>query len=72
MNSIRRTLLLWLSVGLSAGMLVAAALLYFQARDEADQLFDYQMKQLAASLPDRAFAPLAPERAERLARKKTS
>lgn len=34
MNSIRRTLLLWLSVGLSAGILVAAALLYFQARAE--------------------------------------
>ncbi len=68
MKSIRRTLLLWLSVGLSAGVLMAAALLYFQARNEADQLFDYQMKQLAASLPDRAFAPLAPERAERLAR----
>lgn len=67
MNSIRRTLLLWLSAGLSAGVLVAAGLLYFQARNEASQLFDYQMKQLAASLPDRAFAPLAPERAERLA-----
>jgi two-component system OmpR family sensor kinase len=68
MNSIRRNLLLWLSAGLSACVLVAAGLLYFQARNEANQLFDYQMKQLAASLPDQAFAPLAPERAERLAR----
>lgn len=68
MNSIRRTLLLWLSVGLSVGVLVAAGLLYLQARSEASQLFDYQMKQLAASLPDRAFVPLAPESTERLER----
>lgn len=68
MRSIRRNLLLWLSAGLSAGVLAAAGLLYFQARNEAGELFDYQMKQLAASLPDRAFAPLAPERAERLVR----
>jgi len=68
MNSMRRTLLLWLSAGLAASVLLAAGLLYVQARNEAGQLFDYQMKQLAASLPDQAFAPLAPQRAERLAR----
>ncbi len=68
MNSIRRNLLLWLSAGLTIGVLVAAGLLYVQARNEASQLFDYQMKQLAASLPDRAFAPLAPDDAQRLAR----
>ena len=64
MTSIRRTLLLGLSVGLSGGILAAAGLVYFQAREEANELFDYQMKQLVASLPSQSFAPLAPSRAE--------
>lgn len=64
MKSIRRTLLLWLSVGLSAGILVASGLVYFQAREQANALFDYQMKQLVASLPSQSSAPLAPSRTE--------
>jgi two-component system OmpR family sensor kinase len=60
MNSIRRTLLLWLFVGLSTGLLLAGGLLYAQARKEANQIFDYQMKQVAASLPHQAFSPVAP------------
>ncbi|MDB5854735.1 MAG: two-component sensor histidine kinase [Herminiimonas sp.] len=64
MNSIRRTLLLWLFVGLSAGLLLAGGLLYIQARKEANQIFDYQMKQVAASLPHQAFSPVAPNRPE--------
>lgn len=59
MRSIRRTLLLWLSAGLLAGIAVAAGLTYYQAREEANELFDYQMKRMAASLPHSAFAPLA-------------
>jgi len=59
MRSIRRTLLLWLSAGLFAGIVVAAGLTYFQARAEANELFDYQMQRMAASLPHNAFAPLA-------------
>jgi two-component system OmpR family sensor kinase len=62
MRSIRHTLLLWLFAGLSLGMAIAAVLLYFQAREEANQIFDYQMKQLAASLPSQPFAPVFPER----------
>jgi two-component system OmpR family sensor kinase len=62
MKSIRRTLLLWLFAGLSAGIVIAAGLLYLQAREEANQIFDYQMKQLAASLPTRPFAPVSPSR----------
>lgn len=58
MKSIRRTLLLWLSAGLAGGILVAAGLTYFQARQEANELFDYQMKRVALSLPHRAFAPM--------------
>ena len=60
MNSIRRQLLLWLALGLSAGILLAGTVLYFQARDEANEIFDYQMRQIAASLPRQAFAPIAP------------
>lgn len=62
MRSIRRTLLLWLFIGLSSGIALAAALLYVHARDEANQIFDYQMQQLAASLPSRSFAPVSPGR----------
>lgn len=62
MKSIRNKLLLWLCAGLSAGILAAAGLLYLQARDAANQIFDYQMKQLAASLPRQAFGPLSPGR----------
>jgi len=53
-------LLLWLALGLSAGILLAGTVLYFQARDEANEIFDYQMRQIAASLPRQAFAPIAP------------
>ncbi len=63
MNSIRRTLLIWLSVGISLGIMAAAALIYTQAREQANALFDYQMRQLAASLPMSAFGPLDPQHA---------
>jgi two-component system OmpR family sensor kinase len=59
MKSLRSTLLLWLSAGLSAGIIVAAAILYLQAREEANQLFDYQMKQIAAALPSQFFGVIA-------------
>lgn len=58
MNSIRNTLLLWLSVGLSIVIALAAVLVYFQARKEANALADYQMKQLVASLPAQAPFPV--------------
>lgn len=60
MRSIRFTLLLWLSLAIFAGILAAAGLIYRQAREEANALFDYQMKQIAASLPHRAFLPMGP------------
>lgn len=62
MKSIRKALLLWLCVGLSIGIAAVGALLYVQAKEEANQIFDYQMKQLAASLPTQPFAPVAPGR----------
>lgn len=60
MKSIRHNLLIWLSAGLSAGIIGAGGILYVQARQEANEIFDYQMKQLAASLPNQPFAPLSP------------
>jgi two-component system OmpR family sensor kinase len=60
MRSIQRTLLWWLAAGLAAGIAVATGLIYGQARQEANALFDYQMKQLAAALPSQFSAPIAP------------
>ncbi|MES2105366.1 MAG: ATP-binding protein [Pseudomonadota bacterium] len=62
--SIRHTLLLWLSVGILAGIVLAGSMIYVQAREQANQLFDYQMKQLVASLPSQSYAPLIPTRPE--------
>jgi len=56
--SIRRSLLLWLALGLSGAILVAGIALYFQARGEANELFDYQMRKIVASLPRQAFSPM--------------
>jgi len=65
MKSIRRTLLLWLFAGLSLGIVMATVVLYLKARDEANEIFDYQMKQLAAALPSKSFIPVPPTRANR-------
>lgn len=60
MNSVRNKLLLWLGLGLFTIIVIAGAGLYFQARGEANQIFDYQMRQIAASLPRQAFSPISP------------
>ena len=60
MRSIQRTLLLWLAAGLLAGIAIATVLIYGQARQEANALFDYQMKQVAAALPSQFANPVAP------------
>ncbi len=58
MRSIQRTLLWWLAAGLAAGIAIATALIYGQARQEANALFDYQMKQVAAALPSQFAGPM--------------
>jgi len=59
MTSIRRRLLVGLlAVVLCAGI-IAALGVYLQARREANELFDYQLKQMALSLRDQTFDPLA-------------
>ncbi|MBB5390115.1 MULTISPECIES: ATP-binding protein [unclassified Herbaspirillum] len=60
MNSMRNKLLLWLGLGLFSIIVAAGVGLYFQARGEANQIFDYQMRQIAASLPRQAFSPISP------------
>lgn len=62
MKSIRRTLLLWLYAGLATGIAVAGVSLYYQAREEANRIFDFQLRELAASLPSQPFAFSAPSR----------
>jgi two-component system OmpR family sensor kinase len=60
MRSIRRDLLLWLLVGLLLGTAGAAVGTYLRAREEANALFDYQLKEMAASLTDAPFAAAPP------------
>ncbi|MGD7100050.1 sensor histidine kinase N-terminal domain-containing protein, partial [Ralstonia pseudosolanacearum] len=60
MQSIRKTLLWWLSGGLLAGIVAATLLIYAQARQEANALFDYQMQQVAAALPSQWIDPPPP------------
>ncbi len=57
MKSIRRQLLVWLLGGLTLAIITAAFGTYFRARQEANALFDYQLKEMAASLTDAPFAP---------------
>jgi signal transduction histidine kinase len=60
MRSIQRTLLWWLALGLIAGIAIATALIYGQARQEANALFDYQMRRLAVALPSQFAGPPPP------------
>jgi two-component system OmpR family sensor kinase len=60
MRSIRRELLLWLLLGLVVAVVAAAISTYYQARHEARELFDYQLKQLALSVSNQRVS-LAPE-----------
>ncbi|TMH35876.1 MAG: HAMP domain-containing protein [Betaproteobacteria bacterium] len=60
MNSIRYRLLVWLLMGAALAVAGAAIGTYLRARDEANALFDYQLKQMAASLTDAPFAAVAP------------
>ncbi len=59
-HSIRTTLLLWLAVGLTLVISLVAVVLYLQARTEANQLFDYQMEQVASAMPSRFLADAPP------------
>ena len=66
MRSIRRQLLFWLLSGLALAVVAAGARIYTQTLDEANELFDYHLKQMAASLPNDAFGPLPPSSSNNL------
>ena len=51
MRTIRRQLLLWLLGGVLACTVLAGLAMYFKVREEASELFDYQLQEIAASLP---------------------
>lgn len=59
MTSIRRRLLVGLLAVVLCGGLIAAFGVYLQARREANELFDYQLRQMALSLRDQTFNPFA-------------
>ena len=50
MKSIRQNLLLWLILGMLIAISMAGLSAYWLAQDEANELFDYQIKQVALSL----------------------
>lgn len=52
MKSIRQRLLLWLILGMLLSTGVAGLSMYWLAQDEANELFDYQIKQIALALPN--------------------
>ncbi len=59
--SIQRRLLLSMVGIIVAGIALTGGIVYRQAREEANDLFDLQLRQLANALPVRAFGGLAPQ-----------
>ena len=54
--SMRRRLLFWVLMCVLAGGLAASMVVFFQARAQANELFDYQLRQLALTLRDRSYS----------------
>ncbi len=57
--SLRRRLLFWLLTSVLAGGVLAAGVVFFQALGEVNEIFDYQLRQVALSLRDRSFSGAA-------------
>ena len=55
--AIRRRLLVWLLTTVLVAGFIAGGVVFVQAREQANQLFDYQLRQLALTLRDRDFTP---------------
>lgn len=62
MKSIRRWLLGWLICGLAAASGIAAWAIFHTAREEASELFDYELRTVALSLPSSVEATQTVER----------
>jgi two-component system, OmpR family, sensor kinase len=58
MRSIRHQLLIWLVAIVVAGVGAAGWLIYRQALAEANELFDYQLQEIAAALPSQPFSQI--------------
>ena len=56
MTSMRRRLLVWLLSSVLLGGFAAAAVVFYQARAQSTEFFDYQLKQLAYTLRDRDYS----------------
>ena len=55
--SIRRRLLVWLLTAMLLAGLAVTVLVFYQARSTANEMFDYQLRQIALALRDRAYLP---------------
>ncbi|KND61355.1 Sensory histidine kinase QseC [Candidatus Burkholderia verschuerenii] len=64
MRSICRQLLIWLLALVIVGVGFAGWLIYRQALAEANELFDYQLQQIAAALPSEPFSSVLSSRSE--------
>ena len=64
MRSIRRQLLIWLLALVIIGVGFAGWLIYREALATANELFDYQLQQIAAALPSEPFSSVLSSRSE--------
>ena len=60
MTSIRQRLLVWLIAALTVATVAALAASFLEARDDVNELFDYQLQQLAFSLRNQPFSAGTP------------
>lgn len=61
MRSIRRRLLFGLLITLAIALVLAGIAIFRQARTEANELFDFQLQQMALSLPAESFSSVPGE-----------
>ncbi|VVD81803.1 ATP-binding protein [Pandoraea anhela] len=61
MRSIRRRLLVGLLITLAIALVLAGIAIFRQARTEANELFDFQLQQMALSLPAESFSSVQGE-----------
>jgi len=55
--SMRRRILVWLLTGMLLAGLAVTVMVFLQARSTANEMFDYQLRQIALALRDRAYLP---------------
>ncbi len=60
-GSIQRRLLLSVIAVLAIGIAVTGGIVYRQAQDEANDLFDLQLRQIAQSIPVRLYGAMSPQ-----------